>query len=98
MKSLEERKAFRAKQVADREEANKPVKKTAAAAFAFNAVTYLNGTPETISKGLQGLNEADFAKLEPAEKAGKKRAAVLDALIVEKNRRAAGTVWDNNAG
>jgi len=98
MESLEKRQAQRAKERADAEKEREPKKSASAAppTPAFSVVGYLSGTPEAIQNGL--LNDADFAKLEPSEKIGKKRAAVLDALTTEKNRRAAGATWDNNAG
>lgn len=119
MKSLEERKAARAKQKeeeklerkgnpdqnfgADKyEKGEEPQdedekKQASSSSASFDAGSYLNGNVQTVSDGLAQLSPEQLDAVEQAEKSGKNRAGVNDAISTEKKKReSAAASWGSN--
>lgn len=63
----------------------------------FDAAGYLGGKAADISSGFATLSDAKLGKVLAAEKAGKNRSSVLDAIATErKKREAAAASWGGN--
>jgi len=101
MQSLEARKAQRLKQreAEAKQRENNPLPGDTEEDGKFNVDDYVAQTVGDITAQLSKVNDEQLDAIEAAEKAGKGRVGVMDAVKSERERRAAqATGWNANAG
>lgn len=105
MKSLDERKKFRAKQRAAELKARDASPSQATdededtGNGEFDATAWVNDSVTNIASQIGELSDDELEAVETAEKAGKDRVGVKDAIEAERTKRKqASGGWNSNAG
>jgi len=98
MKSLQERMTYRAAQKQRESDSRAKSTNTPRQDAPFDAADWLTDTVTNVNSGLADLSATQLAEVEAAEKAGKNRSSVNDAVATEKKKReGAASAWGKNA-